>query len=248
MKVISFSLYGSLPKYCIGAIKNAVLAQLHFPDFVCFFYVDNTVPEKYIRELEIKKNVKVIQVYNKDIPKRMWRFLAIDESEVICMISRDVDSRLTAREASLVYNWLSKPQLLMSIKDNPIFHRNPEMLAGMWGLKKIPDFSMLDTIISWLKNSNIINLDNIELDQLFLSQVIYRSYRNELCYYDNFKISVNDNPIMIPMGRKGYRFIGEVFDEFDKPDDHWKAIRDFELFKYGFIGKIISSFLWKIKF
>lgn len=246
MKVISFSLYGSLPKYCIGAIKNADLAQLYFPDFICFFYVDNSVPEYFIKELETKKNVKLIQANNMDIPKRMWRFLAIDESKITCMISRDVDSRLSAREASLVYNWLSKPQLLMSIKDNPIFHRTPEMLAGMWGVKKISNLNMLDAIISWLKKNNIKNIDNIELDQLFLSQVIYARYRNELCYFDDFKISLHDNPIKIPIVRKGYRFIGEVFDEFDKPADHWKAIRDFELFKYGTIGKIISSFLWKI--
>ena len=41
-KVISFSLWGNEPRYCMGAIKNAKIAQKIFKDWTCRFYVSNS--------------------------------------------------------------------------------------------------------------------------------------------------------------------------------------------------------------
>lgn len=246
MNVISFSLYGDLAKYCIGAIKNADLAKQYFADFICFFYYDESVPYYYIKELQSRTNVRLINAQHFSIPKRMWRFLAINEVDVDCIISRDVDSRLSEREASVVYDWLKNPQILLNIKDNPLFHKTPEILAGMWGMKNISNFEMFKEINKWLTEYNIENIENIELDQQFLSQVIYPRFNSSISYYDDFKICLKDNPMKISFKRLGFRFIGEVFDEFDKPEEHWKAIREFQLNKFGFIGKKIAVFLWKV--
>ena len=48
-KVISFSLYGNDPKYCVGAIKNAKLAKYIYPDWVCRFKVK--VSHTYLSQL-----------------------------------------------------------------------------------------------------------------------------------------------------------------------------------------------------
>ena len=39
MNYISFSLYGTNPKYHIGAIRNAEQIKKFYPDFVPLFYI-----------------------------------------------------------------------------------------------------------------------------------------------------------------------------------------------------------------
>jgi hypothetical protein len=53
-RVISFGLYGNLPRYTIGAIRNIQLSNIYFPDWICRFYVASNVPSNItitLREL-----------------------------------------------------------------------------------------------------------------------------------------------------------------------------------------------------
>jgi hypothetical protein len=50
-KVISFSLWGDNPKYCVGAVRNAEIAPVHYPDWVCRFHVGKSVPTQYVEAL-----------------------------------------------------------------------------------------------------------------------------------------------------------------------------------------------------
>ena len=45
MKLITFSLFGDNPLYCVGAVENARLAKEIYPDWVARFYVAQDVPE-----------------------------------------------------------------------------------------------------------------------------------------------------------------------------------------------------------
>ena len=58
-KVISYSLWGSDPKYTIGAIRNAEIASSIYPDWVCRFYVNN-IPEDILLNLR-SLNVEIKQ-------------------------------------------------------------------------------------------------------------------------------------------------------------------------------------------
>ena len=48
-KIISFSLYGTESKYTHGALCNAELAKVIYPEWICRFYCGESVP----REIEI---------------------------------------------------------------------------------------------------------------------------------------------------------------------------------------------------
>jgi hypothetical protein len=52
--IISFSLYGSNPLYCEGALQNAELPIRFYREWVCRFYIDDTVPEDCVGELHDK--------------------------------------------------------------------------------------------------------------------------------------------------------------------------------------------------
>ena len=60
-KVISFSLWGDNPTYNIGSIINAELAKIFYPDFECWFYInEESVPESTVSALKQMSNVKII--------------------------------------------------------------------------------------------------------------------------------------------------------------------------------------------
>ena len=58
-KVISFSLWGEDPKYCVGAVKNAELAQVYYSGWVCKYYIGSSTPKEYVDQLRAKPNTEV---------------------------------------------------------------------------------------------------------------------------------------------------------------------------------------------
>ena len=59
-RVISFALWGEFRLYCIGAIKNALLAKKIFPGWICRYYYDVTVPKIIIDYLKNLDNTELI--------------------------------------------------------------------------------------------------------------------------------------------------------------------------------------------
>lgn len=130
-KIIAFSLWGNNVKYLKGSVENAKLAKIHFPEWTCNFYVNNTVPEDTIKDLKDFDNVKVIEVQER-MYGVFWRFLDMVEGTVV--LSRDTDSRLSAREKIIVDDWLASTEKMCTIRDH-INHYEFPVLAGMWGIK-----------------------------------------------------------------------------------------------------------------
>lgn len=246
-KILSFSLWGSNPKYTEGAIKNVKLARQYFAGFTCRFYIDATVPRHILDELE-KNNCELIamdEVVN--IPRMFWRFLPADDESVGLFLSRDTDSRLSLREWHIVEAWEKSSSNFLIIKDNPYYHAEFSIMGGLWGMKRIPNFSMVRKIESWLAKSGIDNPENYNVDQRFLVEVIFPEARSSMDYYDDFNLNKLSFCKKIPVKRESYRFIGESFNEYDKPDIHWKAIRGHNLKRYGFIGRKINTLLLKLQ-
>jgi protein O-GlcNAc transferase len=108
-KIISFCLWGSDPKYIIGAIENAILASKIYPGWICRFYIGQSTLEsasEFVARLEAFTNVEIVKMKEEgDWSGMLWRFFPISENDVDIMISRDTDSRLSFREKSAVDEW-----------------------------------------------------------------------------------------------------------------------------------------------
>ena len=168
-KVISFSLWGNSPTYNIGAIKNAELANIYYPDFECWFYIHiDSVPEQTINKLRKMQNCKIfLKTGDLNIVKPMlWRFEAIDDCEVEIMMSRDTDTRILPREVLAVKEWLNSNKLFHIMRDHP--HHIFCILGGMFGTRKNPQ------IQSWkIQIDKIIQNGIRDYDQDFLRHYIY---------------------------------------------------------------------------
>jgi hypothetical protein len=52
VKIISYSLFGDAPIYCIGALRNAEMAKVFYPDWTTLFWVEKeSVPTEIITGL-----------------------------------------------------------------------------------------------------------------------------------------------------------------------------------------------------
>ena len=66
----------------------------------------------------------------------VWRFLPVLDPGVEAVLSRDLDSRLTAREAAAVTQWLEETSLPFHVMRDHPQHRTA-VPAGMWGARRV---------------------------------------------------------------------------------------------------------------
>lgn len=228
MKLITFSLWGSDPKYLKGALKNAELAKTIYPEWKCRFYVAQSVPFPVICELEEHENVEVVRMQEwGDWSSMFWRFMAASDPDVEVMISRDADSRLNHREKAAVDEWLDSAKGLHIMRDHP-WHKY-YMLGGMWGVKRgvLPEMNKL--IEEWQAKNEYGN------DYLFFAKVISPIIRNNVMIHDEFF-----QKIPFPTSRSGLQYVGQVFDENENTvDEHTKILEQWLLHE----AEILKSFL-----
>ncbi|MGC8751783.1 hypothetical protein [Hydrotalea sp.] len=246
-KIISYSLYGSKPMYLWGAVENIKTAAWLFPDFICRFYVDDTVPAAFLEQLHQYSHVEVIDMTGSNLPKMTWRFLPADDSNVELFLSRDADSRLSEREKWIIDDWIQNGKQFLLIKDHPVFYKGFLMMGGLWGMKNIAPYGMQQLIQNWWQQYPQNGLDIYNDDQHFLSAVIYPAILDKLSYYDDYNLNGLPFAQKIKIPRSNYHFIGEAFDENNKRFSHYKELRNFHLKRLGFPGKLLVKLLYKLK-
>jgi len=133
-KIISFSVWGSNPRYAEAAYANLQLQPEIYPGWKCRFYVDETVPLRVINLL--KDNSEIVLMPPSDGNYGMfWRFLPLDDLEVERFIVRDSDSRLNIREAAAVREWEESGKCFHLMRDNK-WHNVVPICGAMWGATK----------------------------------------------------------------------------------------------------------------
>jgi hypothetical protein len=201
-KIISFCVWGNNPKYCIGAIKNAILAKQIYPDWICRYHCDKSVPKDIIEKLKNLDNVEILMFENCN----NWKFttsrlFSLDDPNIEYIIFRDTDSRLSYREKAAVDEWILSGKSAHIMKDHP-WHGSFPILAGMFGLK----CGIVKNIADKLNNFQIN--EQYHYDQIFINNEIYPFIKNDCVIHDEI---FEKKPF--PTKRVNYEFVGEVFDE-----------------------------------
>lgn len=203
-KIISISVWGSDPRYCVGAIKNAELAQTLFPDWKCRIFVDSTVPIKYVNQLYNMSNVEVAEVDDDYLYGMFWRFYSMFQNEDDIVISRDSDSRLSEREKKCIDKWLETDKKFSIIRDH---HRHYDwpMLGGMWGMKGKLDDGTFSLMEKYAQNHVYAG------DQLFLKDVVWPKAENDCIIHGFLEVD------WMKETRDNNNFVGQGYTEDDKP-------------------------------
>lgn len=220
-KVIAYSLWGSDPKYTIGAIKNCELAEKIYSDWVCRFYIGKSTPKDVINKIIDFKNTEV-QIMN-DLGNwsgMFWRFYAAVDPEVEIMLSRDTDSRLSQREKLAVDEWVSSDKGFHIMRDHP--YHQIEICGGMWGMKKncITNTPNGTTFFDLLHNYQ--KGDFWQSDQNFLKEKVYDLIKHNSMVHDPF---FEKKPF--PSKRKNREFVGEIYNHLEERNpEHYLLVEN----------------------
>jgi hypothetical protein len=205
MKIISFSLWGSNPKYCVGAIKNAELTNIIYPNWISRFYVHKNVDQKYINQIKNLNSQVFVMEEDPDWKAMMWRYLPAKDKDVELFISRDCDSRINNREKSAVDQWFGSDKKFHIMRDHP--HHGFSILGGMFGAKK-DGFEILNNSITEFNFQN-----SYGTDYNFFNSNLYPKIKQDSLVHDDF---FDKKPF--PTMRLNNQFVGAIFDENDNQD------------------------------
>lgn len=219
---VSFSLYGSNPKYLVGAIRNAEQIKRFYPDFVPLFYIGPGVPESCVSDLEdLGAEVSYMRQESQISNLMMWRFLAVTKPNAGVVLVRDADSRFSERESRAVEQWLQSDKLFHCMRDYPA--HDTLVMGGLWGWKKKLRLAMYDDIVNWLRMS----INTSAIDQKFLAEIIWPGVEHTVLQHDSFFRDKYPGSIPFPDGdsTEDGSFVGEIFDEHDQPQQTCREAR-----------------------
>ena len=121
-RIVSLSVFGDNPRYLEGARRQYELAKYWYPGWEFRLYIDDAsrvdLPGANVIEVKSQTN------------GMFWRFYPLFEDAVVLV--RDADSRITAREAMAVYEWLASGRRFHLMRDHA-WHRT-SINAGMLGV------------------------------------------------------------------------------------------------------------------
>lgn len=188
MNLITFSLFGNNPLYCVGAVENARLAKEIYPDWIARFYVAEDVPDEYIYKLKDYDAEVLICRRHNYYDGLNWRFRPFMDDYTEFWISRDCDSRLSWRERRAVDEWMQSDKSVHLMRD--CHNHGYTIMAGMFGVNNKLFHQRYGTL----------DLDNADAnhredDQKLLHHAIWgRIVHDHLCH-DHWKhASVIGNP------------------------------------------------------
>jgi len=143
----------------------------------------------------------------------MWRFYSVSDANVEVAIMRDTDSRLNKREATAVKAFLDSSATVHILRDHP-YHKF-SLMPGMCGFKRgaCPQMALL------IRDIQIKGLGYGFDYNFFSDKVLPNIDKSNIIIHDEF---FGGRPY--PTKRVGLEFVGEVFDEFDKPDFEHREI------------------------
>ncbi len=177
--VIAFSLWGSNPRYLRGAVRNLQEAPVVYPGWLCRFYVDDSVPQKFVN-LAIELGAQIVQrPANQSVRQKLsWRFLVANDPTVRRFLVRDADAVVSVREAQAVTEWLASDRWFHVMRDYWT-HTDP-ILAGMWGGRSglLPD---LATLVASYDSGK---LETLNIDQWFLRDRVWPLIRSTTLIHD----------------------------------------------------------------
>ena len=133
-----------------------------------------------------------------------WRFFPTLDPQVDLFLSRDLDSRFSAREVAAVSEWLESGQPIHSMRDHPQ-HRTP-LLGGTWGARITEPGVRREWKKSWEKMLG----DKLAFaprsakgpDQDLLKFYVWPWGKNMAMEHDSYRCHVYKNSIGFPTQRK----------------------------------------------
>lgn len=133
-KVVSFSLWGDLEHYTIGAIENAKsIGREFYSGWESWFYTHSSVSQGIQEKIKDAGGKIIPSESSKDFSMLFERFKPMCDPDVSIFVSRDCDSRISDKEYQAVLEWENSDFQFHAMRDH--FHHHLYVMGGLWGAK-----------------------------------------------------------------------------------------------------------------
>jgi tetratricopeptide (TPR) repeat protein len=215
--VISFSLWGTAPFYCYGAMINLVLSRTIYPTWSCRYYVDATVPQSCVAYL--RDNGADVRNMEDEYPGvgLFQRFLVMNDPAVGRFLVRDCDARLSQDEADLVQQWIEGDYPFHVVRDH-VLH-NELMIGCTWAGRTDCGIDMVELMRRYFSFTSGPTA-RYGHDQRMLGLMLWPLIRSRSLVHDKYYTlaGVNTVPLRDPKSHfgAGHQNINAVLDEVDR--------------------------------
>ena len=117
---------------------------------------------------------------------------------------RDLDSRMTSREAAAVLEWIDSEKPFHAMRDHP--QHGTEILGGLWGAKKGLIKNMRYLMDNWNWHFRSSKGD----DQIFLREIIWPLCKDQSLVHDSYTCHTYGGEQFPTPRTQDYVFVGEV--------------------------------------
>lgn len=222
--VFSFTLFGSLDKYCKGMVRNVEEITKRFPSAEIWIFCGNDIPDGILAQLKASPLVRLLDTQCIGLVNKIYRYLPIDDPTVDVCIVRDSDSRVLDRDQTSIEDFLQSDKLVQIIRDHKV-HKVP-ILGGMVSFKQGTFTARMIDMIGHFLHEEIQYSDSkqnfdFEDDQNFLRTYIYPQVVQKALIQDEY-----DQPfepphchVKISKPRKFPDFVGQVFEYNEKGEE-----------------------------
>lgn len=226
----------------MGAIRNAQLLPLFFPGWTLRVYLpyeEEQEPGKekdaqplansYINTLHVLGAELVRLRSTHLLPPSTWHFLAADDTSVDVVLMRNADERLSARDASLVSNWLEGGEGIVHFSnDQPVENESEFIKNGLWAVKPnaLREMGLLKkrSMKALLLSAFGTKADFAMTADSFLQTFLWPAVKAVTVCYSVFPISFKDNNVRVVRTPQTTTSIGEYplgtkFNAYDIPQN-----------------------------
>lgn len=220
--VISMSLAGDDLQPIYGAIRNAQLMTVHYPEWTLAIYVSSSkeahrIPQLYLNKLKTL-GARIIEV-PKDIaslPPAVWKYLILDDPSVEVFLIRDPEFRLSDRERDMVIQWLGgQSPCFHCLRDHPS-HKTIPVVDGLWGgVAKCVRQRLGDSMSNLLRNSTQPGT-GFQLND-FLQSVVWGRLQGSALCHDSVSCGNWTGARPFPFLREGSAYLGARYDMHGTP-------------------------------
>jgi len=183
MNAFSFCIYGQNEYYYNGLLENIKLIKEYYPDYLIYIYVGNDSRMDLINDM-VNLYHKIVWRYTNETGaiNMVYRFFAIDESNVKTVHVRDADSRVHERDRWAIDTFMKSDVLAYTIRDNVV--HDVRMMGGLWGCRKL-SFS-IQSLFQMYRFPLLESVNQFGYDQQFLSKFLYPYLIHSFMVFTNY--------------------------------------------------------------
>lgn len=213
--IISFSLYGTAPRYVNGAVFNAMAVRHFYPGWKMRLYCEDNVSQEVVQKVESWGGEVRKMGHSVNDSGILWRFLPVWEKDVERVLFRDADSILNPREAAAVGEWIGSGLKVHIMHDHP-HHCCLPMMGGMSGMVQgVLDNAFPNLIGPWTLAMGSIRKGVVSAQ--FLQTHIYPLIQqDQILRHSSVPVQWNYRPFPAHVNWEG--FVGQ------QHDDQWNPV------------------------